>query len=238
MEVEAGEAGGLGVPEGPSKQLIVLIDDDETHVRLTEQRLVRSGYVFDSALNGTEGTGKALQPGVSLVILDLILPPTSGIDVLKAIRAKSAVPILVLSARSEVKIRVQALKLGADDYLNKPFDKEELLARIEALLRRTQERETTLTIGDLVLDRSTREVRRGARSIELSPTEYRLLEYFMQHEGEILTREQLIQQVWGYDFDPGTNILSVYVSYLRRAIDDGHERKLIATVRGEGFRIG
>lgn len=219
------------------KPHIVLIDDDSTHVELTKQMLIRSGYSFDSALDGEVGHKKAVQKGVALVILDLILPPTSGIEVLKSIRAVTNVPVLVLSAKSEIKTRVQALKLGADDYLNKPFDKEELLARVEALLRRAQAGDSKLHIADLELDLTARTVVRGGKSIELSPTEFRLLEHLVRNKNVVQTRETIIEKVWGMGFDPGTNIVSVYVSYLRKAVDDGHPVKLIQTIRGKGFVV-
>jgi DNA-binding response OmpR family regulator len=242
--VEAGKEESIDVrelsvtmPTNPDKPLILLVDDDPMHVELTRQMLIRSGYAFDSSLEGESGKEKALQAGVALVILDLILPPTNGIEVLKGIREVSSVPVLVLSAKSDIKTRVQALKLGADDYLNKPFDKEELLARVEALLRRSQAKDSLLRIADLEMDLSARTVQRGGCSIELSPTEFRLLEHLVRNKNVIQKREHIIKKVWGLGFDPGTNIVSVYISYLRKAIDEGRTTKLITTIRGKGFMM-
>jgi DNA-binding response OmpR family regulator len=222
----------------PTQTRILVIDDDLVLIRLLERVLLRSGFTVDVAFDGESGYEKSLKPGLGLVVLDLILPPTNGIEVLKKIRAHApTLPILILSARNEVKIRVQALKLGADDYLIKPFDNAELLARIEALLRRSSGKDLIFTAGDLVLNLTERTASRGGKSILLSPTEFRLLEFLLKNKNTVMSREAIIQRVWGYDFDPGTNILSVYISYLRRAIDEGYEKKLVRTVRGQGFMI-
>ena len=218
---------------------LLIVDDDVRLVRLLERTLRKAGYAVESAFDGETGLAKAQQPGVQLLVLDLILPPTSGIEVLRQFRTfTSAVPVLILSARAEVKVRVQALKLGADDYLIKPFDKEELIARVEALLRRTSAKHLFLTAEDLTMDLSTRAVTRGGRPILLSPTEFRLLEFLLRNKNTVVPRQSILERVWGYDFDPGTNLLSVYMSYLRSAIDDGFDVKLIQTVRGRGFVIG
>jgi DNA-binding response OmpR family regulator len=222
----------------PTSHRVLVVDDDLILVRLLERVLVRAGYSVETAFNGTTGLEKALKPGLSLVILDLILPPTSGIEVLKKIRLHSpGIPILILSAREEIKVRVQALKLGADDYLIKPFNHSELLARLEALLRRSTGKDLLLTAGDLTLSVTDRTASRAGKSIMLSPTEFRLLEFLLRNKNAVMTREAIIERVWGYDFDPGTNILSVYISYLRKAIDEGYEQKLLRTVRGQGFMI-
>ncbi len=216
---------------------IVVVDDDTRLIRLIERYLQTAGYACDAADNGEEGLRKALLPSVALVILDLILPPTSGLTVLKQIRDVATVPVLILSARTDVAVRVQALKAGADDYLVKPFNRAELLARVEAVLRRSQAGASVLRAADLEMDVHERVVRRGGRQIALRPTEFRLLEFFLRHKNRVLTRDEIMKNVWGMDFDPGTNLLSVYISYLRRSVDEGSAAALIRTVRRKGFML-
>ncbi len=214
-----------------------MIDDDVKLVRLVERYLQTAGFTCDVATNGEEGLTKALLPSVALVILDLILPPTSGLDVLKKIREVSAVPVLILSARSDVQVRVRTLRAGADDYLVKPFNRAELLARVEAVLRRSSVAPAILRAADLEVEVHGQTVRRAGRLIALRPTEFRLLTFLLQHKNRVLARDEIMRNVWGMNFDPGTNLLSVYISYLRRSIDADADIPLIRTVRRKGFML-
>ena len=176
-------------------------------------------------------------PGHDLIVLDVMLPKRDGLDVLKTIRARGVTtPVLMLTARDAIADKVAGLDLGADDYLTKPFAFEELLARVRALLRRgTDQRAAVLRLGDLSLDPATREARRGARHIALTAREYSLLDYFLRNPGRLLTRPMIAEHVWGLDFDAESNIIDVYVGYLRRKVDAPGEPRLIHTVRGSGY---
>jgi DNA-binding response OmpR family regulator len=175
----------------------------------------------------------------ALVVLDLNLPGMSGFDVLRTLRSQGrTIPVLVLSAREDVTDRVEALRLGADDYLVKPFDFGELNARIDAILRRSGHANFgVLEVEDLVVDVARRRVHRAGREIHLSPRLFELLEFFLRHEGRILTRRRIVEGVWGYSFDSGTNVVDVYISYLRKAIDADFEPKLIETVPRRGYML-
>lgn len=216
---------------------ILVIEDEMKLARSLERQLTRAGYEVTLAFNGLEGQEKARSEEFHLIILDLNLPRKPGLELLQELRSENyATPVLILSARDKVEDRVQGLQLGADDYLPKPFDSGELLARIEAILRRSGTyRISILQAADLTMDVVQRTVYRGGKKIELSPREFALLEYFLRNKNQILTRKRLAEQVWGYTFDTGTNIVDVYVSYLRKAIDHGFSKKLIHTVLGEGF---
>lgn len=174
-----------------------------------------------------------------LILLDVLLPHKDGIEVCRELRAQgSGVPILMLTARDAIEDRVRGLDSGADDYLVKPFAFQELLARMRALLRRGSETKTTrLQVGDLILDTLTRQASRSGRIIELSAREYALLEFLMRHPGQVLSRTQIVDHVWDYDFNTASNVVDVYIGYLRRKVDAGFERKLIGTVRGAGYKI-
>jgi DNA-binding response OmpR family regulator len=176
-------------------------------------------------------------PPYDLVVLDLMLPKRDGFTVLRTARARHVeTPVLILTARDGVSDKVTGLDLGADDYLTKPFAFDEFLARVRALLRRgTGQRVPVLRLADLTLDPSTREVSRGSRKVTLTTREYALLEYFLRNVGRVLTRPMIAEHVWGLDFDPESNIIDVYVGYLRRKIDDDGERRLLHTVRGAGY---
>ncbi len=215
----------------------MVVEDEKKLARALERRLAREGYVAELAFDGDEAAEKARTREFALIILDIKLPKKSGLDVLDELRGHSyQTPVLILSARDKVEDRVNGFKLGADDYLVKPFDTGELLARIRAILHRSGlSRSSILQTGDLTMDVAQRKVKRGHRDINLSPKEFALLEYFLRNKNQILTRERIAEQVWGYKFDTGTNIVGVYVSYLRHAIDDGFSKKLIRTVLGEGF---
>lgn len=216
---------------------VLVVEDEKKLAQSLERQLADAGYAVESAFDGIAASEKAQQQAFDLIILDLKLPKKSGLEVLQELRGRhSATPVLILSARDKVEDRVQGLQLGADDYLVKPFDSGELLARIEALLRRAGlARVALLQAGDLVLDVLPRTVKRGEKEITLTQKEFALLEYFMRNRNQILTRKRIAEQVWGYTFDTGTNIVDVYVSYLRKKIDEGFAAKLIHTIHGEGF---
>jgi DNA-binding response OmpR family regulator len=216
---------------------VLVVEDEKKLAQSLERQLAAAGYAVELAFDGIAASEKAQQQAFDLIILDLKLPKKSGLEVLQELRSRhSATPVLILSARDKVEDRVQGLQLGADDYLVKPFDSGELLARIEALLRRAGlARVALLQAGDLVLDVLQRSVKRGEKEIALTQKEFALLEYFMRNQNQILTRKRIAEQVWGYTFDTGTNIVDVYVSYLRKKIDEGFAAKLIHTIHGEGF---
>src|SRR5215470_2671252 len=206
---------------------ILVVEDDRKVARFVSQGLIEEGHAVEIAADGAEALDLALgEPAYDLIVLDVMLPGRDGFGVLKALRdRKIAVPVLMLTARDSITDRVAGLDLGADDYLTKPFAFEEFLARVRALLRR---RDTTtpspvLRLADLSLDPATREVRRGSRRIELTAREYTLLEYFMRSPGRILSRPMLAQHVWGLDFDSESNVVDVYVGYLRRRIEASGE---------------
>jgi DNA-binding response OmpR family regulator len=219
------------------KTKILLVEDEKKLARSMQRLLDKRGYEVELAFDGEEAERKALNDQFGLIILDLGLPMKSGLDVLQSLRSRSyATPVLIVSARDRVSDRVQGLQLGADDYLPKPFDSNELLARIEAILRRSGSSSISiLRAADLVMDLVSRTVRRGEKTISLSPREFALLEYFLRHKNQILTRARIAEQVWGYTFETGTNIVDVYVSYVREAVDKGFPKKLIQTVHGQGF---
>ena len=218
---------------------ILIVEDDEPIVRFLERGLRSAGHQVLTAGDGEEGLAAAVDPAVELVILDISLPALDGHAVLAALRRQRAdLPVLMLTARDDVRQKVRALDAGADDYLTKPFSFDELLARIRALTRRSdQPRAAALAVGDLRVDLLARRAWRGETPIELSSREFALLEYFMRHADQVLSREQLLSAVWGYDFDPSSNVVEVYVRYLRRKIDHPNSTSYIATVRGAGYRL-
>lgn len=216
---------------------ILLVEDERKLATALKARLGRAGWEVDVAGRGDTALEMARSRHYDLLVLDLGLPGLPGLEVLSALRAESRdVPVLILSARGDVEDRVAGLTGGADDYLAKPFDVEELRARVEAILRRSGvSRITVLEAGDLVMDVVARKVTRGGRTIHLAPREFELLEFFLRNRNTVLTRRRIAEQVWGYTFDTGTNIVDVYVSYLRRALEDGPGERLIHTVVGQGF---
>ena len=215
---------------------ILVVDDEVQILRALRRALAARGHEVLTAPDGEDAIAEAEVSMPDLVVLDLNLPGIDGMEVCRRLRTWTQVPILILSVREDEAGKVQALDLGADDYLTKPFGVEELLARVRALLRRGSEpRAPVLRVADLTLDPATRKVVRGERQIELTIREWALLEYFMRSAGRILTRPMLVQHVWGLDFDPESNIVDVYVGYLRRKVDGPHERKLFHTVRGAGY---
>lgn len=225
---------------------ILVIDDDARLADYVAQGLREEGFTVDRADNGRDGLFLATDSQFDAVVLDRMLPGMDGIAVLKALRAAEVeTPVIMLSALAATDDRIAGLTAGADDYLGKPFAFAELLARVEALLRRrtsgNRAVEPVLRCGDLELDRLARQVKRGqgpgARKILLQPREFRLLEYLLLHQGEVVTRTMLLEAVWDYHFDPGTNVIDVHISRLRRKIDDGEPAQLFHTVRGAGYRL-
>jgi two-component system copper resistance phosphate regulon response regulator CusR len=218
---------------------ILVIEDDPTVGSFVARGLREHGWEVDLAATGDEGERLASAKPYDLVILDMRLPGKSGLEVLHDLRGRGFErPVLVLTAQDAVDAKVNTLRAGADDYVTKPFAFEELLARVEALGRRSAPLTMpVLRVGDLVLDRSTREVRRTDIPIELTPKEYSVLEYLMRHAGRVMSRTLITEYAWGYHFDPGTNIVDVVINHLRKKIDAGHVHKLIHTVRGVGYAI-
>ena len=217
---------------------ILVVEDDRKVARFVRQGLCEEGHAVEVATDGAEALDFVLtEPAYDLIILDVMLPGQDGFGVLKTLRAhKVAVPVLILTARDSVPDRVAGLDLGADDYLTKPFAFEEFLARVRALLRRRDvARAPILAIDDLVVDPATRRVTRGERRIELTARQYALLEYFLRNAGRVLSRPMIAQHVWGLGFDAESNVIDVYVGYLRRKIDRDRERRLLHTVRGAGY---
>lgn len=227
------------MPSNEPKLRLLLVEDERKLARSLQQQLARLGYEVELAFDGVEAMEKAQNREFALIILDLNLPKKSGFEVLEEFRAQSyATPVLILSARDKVEDRIKGLQIGADDYLVKPFDSGELFARLDAILRRGGvKRMSILQAGDLTMDVLKRTVKRGDKDITLTPREFALLEYFLRNKNQLLTRKRLAEQVWGYTFDTGTNIVDVYVRYLRQAIDEGFPAKLIQTVYAQGFML-
>jgi heavy metal response regulator len=218
---------------------ILLVEDEKKVANFIKQGLEEEGYAVDWAADGQKGLLLGLDGIHDLIILDLNLPVKDGLQVLRELRqAKVKAPVLLLTIRAMIEDKVLGLDAGADDYLTKPFSFQELLARSRALLRRRSEVEPTLLqVADLTLDPSRRVIRRGDRKIELSTKEFAMLDYFMRNPGRVLTRTMIAEHVWDYDFDTATNIIDVYVNFLRKKIDADRERKLIHTVRGVGYML-
>jgi DNA-binding response OmpR family regulator len=218
---------------------ILIAEDDEALAKFVRQGLESEHYSVDVFPDGEQARAAATQTEYDLVVLDLNLPKLDGVSVLRQLRLqKPSLPVLVLTQRTRVEDRVQCLDTGADDYLAKPFSFSELSARIRALVRRSHlPSESVLTIGDLKLDRVDHRVERAGRRIDLTTKEFFLLEYLMRNAGRKVTRSMIIEHVWNLTFDTTTNVVDVYINYLRRKIDDGHPSKLIHTVRGVGYEL-
>ena len=215
---------------------VLVVEDDAAIGRVLQLELEHEGYAVEMATDGLGGLEKALREP-DLVILDLLLPRMDGLEVCKRIRAKSQVPIIMLTAKDRVPDRVAGLDLGADDYMTKPFSTEELLARVRARLRERMPQESVIEYRDLTMDRDRHEVRRAQRTLSLTAREYALLEYLLLHRNKVHTRDELFNGVWGSDFLGDSNLIDVYIRYLRGKIDDGFDDKLITTVRGVGYTI-
>lgn len=215
---------------------ILVVDDDPEIISFLKRGLAYEGYTVDTATDGPEALSKAREREPDLVILDIMMPGIDGIEVAKRLRQGSDVPILMLTAKGTIADKVTGLESGADDYLVKPFAFDELLARARALLRRRQPREgEMLRFSDLSLDTATMEVKRGNESIDLTAQEFELLELFMRHPRQVLKRELIYDRVWGYNFEGDSNVIEVYVRYLRIKLGHGDRPKLIHTVRGVGY---
>jgi two-component system, OmpR family, response regulator ArlR len=215
---------------------VLVIEDDAAISRVLQLELEHEGYEVDSARDGLEGLEKALKEP-DLVVLDLMLPRMDGLEVCRRIRAKSRVPIIMLTAKDRVPDRVSGLDVGADDYLTKPFATEELLARVRARLRERKPQSNVIHHRDVVMDRDRHEVTRGGKALSLTAKEYALLEYLLLHRNKVHTRDELFNGVWGSDFLGDSNLIDVYIRYLRGKIDEGFDDKLITTVRGVGYTI-
>ncbi len=219
----------------------ILVVEDETKIaRFLRQGLTLEGYHVEVAYDGSEALSKLRAEPADLVILDVMLPHIDGMEVCRRLRSFSTIPVLMLTARDAVQDRVKGLDSGADDYLVKPFALDELLARIRALLRRqraAQDEPQVFTFADLKANSSTRQVWRGNREIQLTAKEYDFLELFMRHPQQVLTRDQIYEQIWGYDFGGESNIIEVYVRYLRAKLEADGEARLIHTVRGVGYSL-
>lgn len=215
---------------------ILIIEDDENIRRLLQRALNLEGYKVELAPEGISGLALARDQRPDLIILDLMLPNISGLEVCQKLRLTSSAPILILTAKEQLEDKIKGLDAGADDYMVKPFEIEELLARVRALLRRTtSEREDQLTMADLVLDAKTRTAIRGERVIRLTVKEYDLLYLFMSYPGQVMTRDMIFERVWGGTFHGESNVLDVYIRYLRQKLEENGEPRLIYTLRGVGY---
>jgi len=218
---------------------ILLVEDDGRVARLVERTLAEAGHHVEVAYDGPSGLARGVAGAYDLIVLDILLPGMDGLDVCRRLRRRSVrTPILMLTARDAVPDRVRGLDAGADDYLVKPFALEEFLARVRALERRSGDAaDEVLQVGDLTLDLGRHEAWRGGRAIELTAKEFGLLAYLMRAPGRVLTKERIADHVWGYDSETTSNVVEVYIHYLRDKIDKGFPRPLIRTVRGVGYTI-
>ncbi|CAI8918422.1 Uncharacterized transcriptional regulatory protein YkoG [Brevibacillus sp. IT-7CA2] len=222
---------------------ILIVEDEEKIARVIQLELEYEGYESEIAKTGLEALEQYNQGGWNLILLDVLLPGLSGIEVLRRIRVKdSATPVILLTARNAVVDKVNGLDQGANDYITKPFEIEELLARIRSCLRLSQmtrkvEASSKVEVADLSLDEKSREVTRSSSQIELTPREFNLLLYLMQNKNQVLNREQILTHVWGFDYFGDTNVVDVYIRYLRKKVDQGYETPLLHTVRGVGYML-
>lgn len=230
---------GAVSPSIPKQAGIFVVEDDESVSRMLKERLESDGYRVEIVADGLSAERQTGLFHYDLMILDLNLPNLSGIELLQRVRARDQfLPVLVLTGRSAAEDKIKTLDLGADDYLQKPFEYGELTARVRALLRRTRTGETLWQFEDLEMDRMGRTVKRAGRPIDLTAKEFALLEYMMLNMGQRLTRAMIMEHVWKLDFNAATNVVDVYINYLRNKIDRGFGNKLIRTVRGVGYQFG
>ncbi len=219
-------------------EAILVIEDEPGIVDFLQRGLQSYGYLVSAATDGISGIEAALSEHVDLVVLDMMLPRASGMEVLASIKgAKPSLPVIALTARGEIDDRIAGLDAGLVDYLTKPFSLRELAARIRVQLRANANATTMLTEGDIELDLISRQVRRAGEDVRLSSTEFELLHCLMRNSGRVLSREQILRAVWGYEYDPGTNVVDVYIGYLRRKLRHGERPAPIATVRTVGYRF-
>jgi two-component system, OmpR family, response regulator len=219
---------------------VLVVEDDRDLRRFLSKALREEGYGAVEAESGDRALDRALDARYSCIILDVMLPGRDGFDVVTELRSRGVfTPVLMLTAKDEVESRVRGLEVGADDYLTKPFDLAELLARVHALIRRSELRhkDATLRAGSLTLDPLTRHVTQGGRRVDLSPREFALLEFLMRNVGRTVSRSRIAEAVWNYQFDPETNVVDVYVNYLRKKLFVGRRTTPIHTVRGTGYRL-
>ena len=216
---------------------LLVVEDEENLRTVIRKRLMKEGYSVDACGDGQEALDYMAVSPYDTVILDIMMPKMSGMEVLKKMRAGGdQTPVLFLTAKDGIEDRVKGLDSGADDYLVKPFAFEELLARIRVMIRRQSDSASDeMTLADLTVDAGKHSVTRGGKAIELSAKEFAVLEYLMRHQGQVLSREQIEQHVWDFDYEGGSNMVDVYIRYLRRKLDEGYEKKLIHTVRGAGY---
>jgi DNA-binding response OmpR family regulator len=219
---------------------ILAIEDDETTAKEIVSELTRRGFEVSCSGDGKEGLVRAVSGEFDAVTLDRMLPHVDGLTIVSVMRSAGVdIPVLMISALTDVDERVRGLRAGGDDYLTKPFASEEMAARLEVLLRRSraQPRQTVLTVQDLEMDLVTRRVRRGGREIALLPAEFKLLEFMMRNSGQVLTRTMIFEAIWGYHFDPGTNLIDVHLGRLRKKVELPGQPPLIRTIRGSGYAI-
>lgn len=223
----------------PVKKILV-VEDERKLARFIELELKHAGYEVDTVNDGQTAIMNIMNNQYDAIILDLMIPVIDGIEVCRRVRKFSNVPIIILTARDGVRDKVEGLDLGANDYMTKPFEMEELLARLRVIFRKGEEvRDKTMvfTVGDLTLNKETYEVHRGKDRKELTKKEFDLLAYLMENQGIVLSREKILNQVWGFDFEGETNVVDVYIRFLRSKIDDNYPKKLIHTMRGAGYTI-
>ncbi len=217
---------------------VLIVEDDDSVARFLKQAVTEAGYTAQVVGDGKDALGLAQTVEFDLILLDVMIPRVNGFDVCRRLRAARVMsPILIITARDALEDKVEGLDAGADDYIVKPFQIAELLARARALLRRGASSPTVLQVGGLTLDPATRQASRDGQTINLSATEYSLLEYLMRNTGRVLIRSMILEHVWQYDFEGNDNVLDVYISYLRGKVDKGHATSLIHTVRGVGYRM-
>lgn len=225
------------IERGSGVARILVVEDEQKIARVLELELTYEGYTVEKTGDGLEALRSYRENEWDLILLDLMLPGMNGLDLLRRIRSgDKETPVILLTAKDEVKDKVEGLDLGANDYVTKPFDIEELLARIRVNLRRDKEQEVW-KVADLELNESTREVKRSGASIELTAREFDLLAFLLKHKQQVLTREQLLDNVWGYDYFGDTNIVDVYIRYIRNKVDKPFSAKLVHTVRGVGYVV-
>ncbi|MEM7386161.1 MAG: response regulator transcription factor [Verrucomicrobiota bacterium] len=219
---------------------VLVVEDQTKFASFVKKGLEEQGMTVDLSQDGDEAYDLARTTPFDIIILDIMLPGRDGLSILRGLREEgNGVPVILLTARSGLNERIEGLNMGADDYLPKPFYIEELVARIHTIVRRSSGQSVNLLrIDDLVVNLATREVKRGEESLNLTVREFALLTYLMRSPGRVFSRIQICEHVWNYDFDPGTNLVDVYIQRIRRKVDKEHEHKLIQTVRGVGYKIG